>query len=125
MDKHAISDRVSLPPKSILDVQGALERLGGDEELLSDMIGFYVEDAPRLLAVLRSALAACDDVAARRAAHGLKGLILGCGGVRAARTAQTIEDFAHTGDLDSAMPLVDVFAEDLDTLAAAAGPYRH
>ena len=117
-------DRQSSPPKSVFDVQGTLRRLGDDEELLSDMIEFFVEDAPPLMAELQAAVNADDAPAAQSAAHALKGLILGCGGVRAGQFAQRAEDAAAAGDLDTLAALVEVLAAEVDLLLEATLPYR-
>ncbi|HEX7312667.1 MAG TPA: Hpt domain-containing protein [Pyrinomonadaceae bacterium] len=45
----------------------------GEPDLIVELIDLYTEDAPRRLAAIRSAWAARDLAALRRAAHGLKG----------------------------------------------------
>ena len=113
-----------LPPKAVFDVQGTLTRLGGDEELLSDMIGFFVEDAPRLLAELQGAIESRDTPAAKKSAHALKGLILGCGGVRAGQAAQRVEHAATAEELDDLPPLVADLSTEIEELFEATLPYR-
>lgn len=116
-------DRHSLTADSVLDIHGALDRLGGDETLLADMIGFFIEDAPPLMDQIRTAVKVQDAAKARRAAHTLKGLILGCGGVRAARVAREVEDAAHTGDLSGISPLVEDLIREVGVLIEASSPY--
>jgi two-component system, sensor histidine kinase and response regulator len=115
-------DRLTSRP--VFDLQGTLSRLAGDEELLSDMVGFFVEDAPRLLAELQAAVAAQDAEAIQTTAHAIKGSLLGCGGVRAGHTAQRVEDVAAAGELDAAAPLVEVLSSEIDMLVEATLPYR-
>ena len=117
-------DRKTLPPKAVLDVEGALKRFGGDEELLADMIGFLVEDAPPLVTKLQAAIEAQDAEAAQRAAHAVKGLILGCGGVRAGQVAQRVEDAAARGDLEEVGALAPILVAEVDQLLEATLPYR-
>ena len=114
----------SLPSKTVFDIQGTLTRLGGDEQLLSDMIGFFVKDGPNLMADLRTAIEAHDSSAAKNAAHELKGLILGCGGVRAAQVAQRVEDAATAGDVDDATRLVVALTREVAILVEATIAYR-
>jgi HPt (histidine-containing phosphotransfer) domain-containing protein len=114
----------SLPPKAVFDVQGTLSRLGGDEELLADMIGFFVEDAPPLITELQSAIETQDAPAVKKAAHALKGLVLGCGGVRAGHAVQRVEDAAAAGEIDALVPLVADLTTEIDELVAATLPYR-
>lgn len=54
----------------------ALQRLGGDRELLQTMAVIFVDDAPELLARLQREVAARDFPTAARTAHSLKGLIV-------------------------------------------------
>ena len=95
----------SMPSESVLDLKATLVRLGGDRELFSQLVEYALEDVPRLFDDIRKAAAAKDAVAVRMSAHALKGLVAGCGGVRAANAAQALEtagqsfDLAHTGRL--------------------------
>ena len=52
-----------------VDIPGALARLGGDVELLGDLIHFFFEDAFPLLDRIRSGVSCQDKDVARRAAH--------------------------------------------------------
>jgi HPt (histidine-containing phosphotransfer) domain-containing protein len=45
----------------------------GGPSFVAELIGLYLEDAPRKLAQMRASARAADDAALRRAAHGLKG----------------------------------------------------
>lgn len=54
----------------------ALERLGGDRELLQTMAVIFVDDAPELLERLQREVAEPDFPAAARTAHSLKGLVV-------------------------------------------------
>jgi HPt (histidine-containing phosphotransfer) domain-containing protein len=76
----------------VLDIEGTLARFGGDEELFREMASMLLEDAPRVAQQLKAAVLARDAVAIQMKAHALKGLVVGCGGVRAALSAQKLED---------------------------------
>lgn len=58
----------------------------GEPDFVAELIGLYLEDAPRKLSLMREAARAADAAALRRAAHGLKGssASLGAFGVAAA-----------------------------------------
>lgn len=113
-----------MPTDTVLDVESTLQRLGGDEELYLDMIGFFVEDAPTLMSELQAGLASNNAFATRKAAHALKGLVLGCGGVRAARVAHSVEDAAQAHNLEVAESFADTLAEELHALTEAINEYR-
>ena len=51
-----------------------MERLNGDKELLTALVGFFFEDFPLLLDEIRAAFGSRDWPALQRAAHSLKGL---------------------------------------------------
>ena len=50
-----------------------LARVGGDRELLAEVIGFFLEDGPLLIETMRQGLADGDYAAVRTAAHSLIG----------------------------------------------------
>jgi HPt (histidine-containing phosphotransfer) domain-containing protein len=108
----------------VFDSDGTLARYGGSSELLLDMIGFYVEDAPKLLNQLRSAAAAGDAEKVRTTAHALKGLIAGCGGKRAAAAAQRIEHLGADGNLSEIDLQIDALATQMELLRDVATAYR-
>ena len=73
----------SVGSQPVLDVEGTLARFGGDKQLFAEMAAIMLEDVPLLMADLRRALAANDAAATRMHAHAVRGLLNGCGGVRA------------------------------------------
>jgi signal transduction histidine kinase/CheY-like chemotaxis protein len=62
-----------LAPAASLARQEVLERLGGDERLLSEVIDLFLEDCPRRLAAIKAAVDARDAELIRTTAHALKG----------------------------------------------------
>jgi HPt (histidine-containing phosphotransfer) domain-containing protein len=110
--------------ESVLEVESTVARLGGDQKLFVEMIGFFLEDAPRLEAGIHAAVEAKNASTVRLTAHALKGLVAGCGGVRAAQSAQRVEDVAQLGDLRGITPLLDALAEELELLRQAVRAYR-
>jgi signal transduction histidine kinase/DNA-binding response OmpR family regulator len=63
------------PPSmpATFDRAATLERLGGDESLLSDAVALFLEDCPRRLAALKAAVDAGDVERIRNEAHAIKG----------------------------------------------------
>jgi two-component system, sensor histidine kinase and response regulator len=78
---------------------GALERLGGDKVLFRDLVGFFIEDAPRLLRAIYEGLAMGNAINVQRAAHSLRSLAANFDAEEATCFAASIEQMAARGDL--------------------------
>ena len=63
---------VSVPPAAI-DAAGLLARVGGDQDLMRDVVRLFLEDCPVRLAAIRAAIIAGDMDGLRSAAHALRG----------------------------------------------------
>jgi HPt (histidine-containing phosphotransfer) domain-containing protein len=114
----------SLVPGEVLDVRGTLARFGGDQELFLEMTTMLLEDAPQLFSELRSAVVLKDASAIRMKAHALKGVLSGCGGVRASQAAQLLEDAGHAGRLDDTPGQIESLEAELSSLIKAIRAYR-
>lgn len=122
MNSEAFSSR-SQPSEStserIFDKQGTLTRLGGDQELFLDMIDFFAEDGPALVAEIRSGLQSGDFEVAGRGAHSLKGLAANFGAQQAVEAARAIEQAAKTGDVTQALERSDELEREIGRLTTA------
>jgi HPt (histidine-containing phosphotransfer) domain-containing protein len=56
-----------------LDMDSVLESLGGDQELLRDVLGILMDELPRHMASLRQAIASGNAEAIEQLAHSIKG----------------------------------------------------
>jgi len=108
----------------ILDIDGTLARFGGDKDLFIEMSGMLLEDAPGLVADLGHAIEAENAHDVRMRAHALKGLLLGCGGVRAAHVAQVLENAGQSSDLRQASSQFATLQDEFDQLSRALRQYR-
>jgi len=109
---------------TVLDSRAAMTRLGGDADLYSDLIEFFLVDAPDLLRDLWHAIEADNAIEVRMKAHALKGLIAGCGGVRAVGVAQLIENTAESGDPEELPSLAQTLEAEIDALIQLLLPHR-
>ncbi len=75
----------------VVNVRGSLDRLGGDQNLLLDLIGFFFEDAFPLLDRIHQSLVRQEWEPARRAAHSLKGLAANFGAAPAVAALFAVE----------------------------------
>lgn len=80
----------------------ALERLGGDEDLLRELCQIFLEESPKLLQTLRQAAVAGDAEAVMRAAHSFKGELSYLGAEEATHAARILENMGHEKDLSGA-----------------------
>ena len=82
-----------------LNDRDLLARLGGDAELLKEVIGLFTEDCPPLMTAIREALAVSDAPAINRAAHQLKGSAGNFDARELTALAQQVEIHARDRDL--------------------------
>jgi len=97
------------------DFSKALERLGGDEQLLRDVANIFLEETSKLMDRLHQAVAAGDPTTVERAAHRLKGQ-LGYFDPRAADAARELEEMGRDGRLEDAAERVASFESEVAAL---------
>jgi HPt (histidine-containing phosphotransfer) domain-containing protein len=85
-----------------LDESIALTRVGGDEELLGEVIGLFLDDYPHSLQKLREAVNAGDHSSVEQYAHSLKGSVSIFGAQEAVEAAFSLEKQGRSGDLTAA-----------------------
>jgi HPt (histidine-containing phosphotransfer) domain-containing protein len=107
----------------VLDVRKALERLDGDDSLLVDLIGFFLEDSPGMLEDLQQAAAARNASQLQMSAHALKGLVASCGGARAAVAAQRVEHAGAANELGNINALLATLTTEIQSLRSEAEGY--
>ena len=97
----------------------ALDRLGGDEELLRELCQIFLEESPKLLQKLRQAVADADAQAVMRAAHCLKGELGYLGAAGASQAAQQLENMGHENYLSHAAETLVVLEREMAGLYLA------
>jgi HPt (histidine-containing phosphotransfer) domain-containing protein len=85
-----------------LDESVALSRVGGDVELLREVVGLFLDDYPQSLDMIRDAVARSDQSSLERHAHSLKGSVSTFGAQEAYDAAMALEKQGRTGDLTCA-----------------------
>lgn len=78
----------------------ALERVGGDEELLREIAVLFLEDCPSLMTKIDQAVAANDAPNLERAAHSLKGSVANFGSDAAYQAAFDLEQIGRFKNLE-------------------------
>jgi two-component system, sensor histidine kinase and response regulator len=97
----------------------ALERVGGDEDLLREVCQIFLDESPNLLRKLQEAIADTDAEAVMRAAHSLKGELSYLGVPEAARAARELEGLGHEKNLSRAPELFTLLERELADLRLA------
>jgi PAS domain S-box-containing protein len=108
------------PPPSAspaFDRAKALKRAGGDEELLAELAGLFLDECPKLLGRIHSAISGRDAARLRMAAHALKGSVTTFEAGAAHEAAWRLEQVGRDEDWPAA-------AAAWAALEAAVGPLR-
>ena len=106
---------MNLEPR-VCDLSGALARMGGDRQLLRQIVEFFREDAPTYLARLREAVDMGDPAGVEYAAHALHGLVANFGAEAASLAAQRVQDIGHAGDLTAVAEAVAALEGEITRL---------
>ena len=97
----------------------ALDRLGGDADLLRELCQIFLEESPKFLQKLRQALVDGDPEAVLQAAHNLKGELSYLGAGSASQIARRLEDMGDDKDLSQAVETLASLERELAHLHSA------
>ena len=95
-------------------LRALLDDMGGDVEVIKELIQSYLEEAPRLLAEAKAALVGNDAPTFQRAVHTLKSTSATFGAMPLAEASKALEQAAKGG----ALPAPAEFAQ-IEAMAAA------
>jgi two-component system sensor histidine kinase/response regulator len=96
-----------------------LEKLGGDEQLLHDVIEIFLEDIPKHMTSLRQAVAQGNAEALAKTAHSLKGELGYLGISELSQKAHELEAMGREHDLKHAAGAFAVFETEISAVAAS------
>jgi HPt (histidine-containing phosphotransfer) domain-containing protein len=108
-----------LTPFPAVDYDLLLDRLGGDAELLRELVALYIVEYPKQLAELRSAVDACDLRRVQQAGHKIKGTARNFAAIPAAEAAQALEETKDFGDGTVISKMTSRLSHELRRLQAA------
>jgi two-component system sensor histidine kinase/response regulator len=91
-----------------------LARFDGDNELLKELAGIFLQECPRMLGEIRAALSAADSKALEYAAHTLKGSVGNFAIPGPWETAQRLELLAKSGQLPDAQEIFRVLEQQIE-----------
>lgn len=101
-DTDTISECRPALRNQILDKTEILERVGGDERLLKEIVALFFEDYPRLVSDIRTAIREGDAQALEKGAHALKGSIGNFASESASQAAGRLETIGRDQDMAQA-----------------------
>ncbi|MDH3629298.1 MAG: Hpt domain-containing protein [Acidobacteriota bacterium] len=101
---------------AIFDREEMLDRLGGDAELLGDIIQLFLGESPKMLQGVREASERDDLVTLQRTAHTLKGALLNISAPQAADVAARIEQAGRDGQRERTQELLQRLSDEINAL---------
>jgi two-component system sensor histidine kinase/response regulator len=111
------------PATVVFDADALLARVGGDRELMADVVRLFLEDYPDRLANIAAAIDARDANALRVAAHALKGAAGNLGAVAVYEATSALEQIGADGHLDAARGVWERLLSDVDAFVAEIRPF--
>lgn len=109
---------------AVLDYQGAMRRLGDDEELFREFVGFYDEDCRVLLDKIRAAVQQRNASGVQQHAHGLKGLAANLGATEVATVAALLEESGKSAELSATPSQLEELSAAVSRLDVVLERYR-
>ncbi|MBI3696471.1 MAG: Hpt domain-containing protein [Acidobacteria bacterium] len=106
----------------ILNLAAALDRMGGDTQLLEEVGRLFLETTPKLLDQIRRAVAGGNWSGLERAAHTLKGSAQNFGATAAVEAASRLEQMGRAGDrrgIDKALAALETEIQRLEPALVA------
>jgi CheY-like chemotaxis protein len=97
-----VSTLADLGSGQLLNWNEALERVGGNAQMLKDLVALFLEEGPRLLAEIRRAMDQGNAAELRRQAHTLKGSAALFAAEPTVRAARLLEYLGRDGKLEEA-----------------------
>ena len=106
------------------DVNKALERLGGDEKLLREVLEIFVEETPKLMVRLQQAVVAGDAHGIESTAHSLRGGLSYFDAVAASK-ARELEEMGRENHLEHTAEVLGSFQNEVTVLMAKVRKVLH
>lgn len=114
--KEASARSAAFNETEVFDLAILRSRLEDDLDLLSEIVGLYLDNAPQLLTEIESAIAAQDGSRTARAAHTLKGMLRNLCAASCAEVALEVEQLGRQGDFESIDQTLDSLRTECERL---------
>ena len=103
----------------VFDREAVLARVEGDHELLKEIVGLFLGEAPDLLRSIRESVERRDAASLERSAHALKGSVGNFGAKSAYETALKLETMGREADLSGAPETLAKLEAEISRLGSA------
>jgi two-component system, sensor histidine kinase and response regulator len=103
----------------IINRSELLERVGGDLELLAEVVQLFLNDCPKQLAALSEAVSQQDAVKIQRLAHAIKGQVSNLASEAATAAALRLELMGKDGNITGAGQQFSLLEGTIEQLKAA------
>ena len=105
--------------EAMLDRAEVLRHVGGDEELLREMVQVFLDECPRLVADVREGITRGDGVKLKRSAHKLRGALSIFGVPETCAAVEQLETLGRAADLANAQPILAAVEAHINQLLPA------
>jgi HPt (histidine-containing phosphotransfer) domain-containing protein len=105
--------------EQVFDKAKALENLGGDMDLLKEIIGIFLDDFPNQMKQIREGILTGDAKAVEHAAHSLKGSVANFAAKRAYDAAYRLEVMGREVNLGKANEALGDLEKEVEGLKDA------
>ncbi len=112
------SPTVAAPSPVDINWTEALANVGGDEDLLRELVGLFLSDTPKLLSIAVDAAQRGDAKTLCTAIHPVRGSMLFLNPIQAMGLAEKVEQFAADGSLAEAKASMDELQIQFDAVCA-------
>ena len=114
MRKQPMEAAVEQPRQGDWDLKELMERLGGDQEFLRELLVMFREDVRMNLEKSRKEMAERDYEGLSRTAHTMKGMLGNLSMGAAAETAAALEKTSRENQQDDSKELLEKLVKELD-----------
>ena len=118
MPPHNADSKVEFAAETVL------ARMSGDAELLSEVVGLFQSDCPRLFSQMREAIEQGNHTILVRAAHTMRGSLDLFGLSAASKVAMDLELSGQKGDMERAEPALAALEEEVARCMPALNVFR-
>jgi PAS domain S-box-containing protein len=112
----SLSSIPSLSSSPPFDLDGALQRLEGDRELLEELAKLFLDECPGNIGGMRKALQGHDARLLERLAHTMKGSAASVGAVRVSEASLALEQEGRAGTLANSTEYIERIQREVDRL---------